>query len=81
MRSYDSIILILVGTGVVVSIAVWMYWISARLKAIERAVFTIVDNTNALREVINLLRSIDGNTSLLGGIRRAFGSRDRKKST
>jgi len=62
------------------ALVAWMVVLSARLRAIERAVQTIVANTNTLREMVDLLRSVNGNTSLLGGIRGVFGSTDRKRS-
>jgi hypothetical protein len=80
MLDPGSIVLYAVGVGAIVAIVAWMYWMSARLGAIERAVQSIEENTNSLREIVGLLRSVQGDTSLLGGIRGVFGSSDRKKS-
>jgi hypothetical protein len=75
----DTLLLSLCGLAIVGLVA-WMLTLAARLRAIERAVQSIVANTNTLREMVDLLRSVDGNTSLLGGIRGVFGSTDHKKS-
>jgi hypothetical protein len=64
----------------IVGIVGWMVSVAVRLRAIERALQSVVDNTNSLQEMVKLLRSVDGNTSLLGGIRGVFGSGDQKKS-
>jgi hypothetical protein len=67
------------GAVAILAAVAWMMVVSARLRAIERAVQSIVDNTNELREIVDLLRSVDGNTSVLGGIGNVFGANDRKK--
>jgi len=67
------------AAGAIVVVLAWVAWISARLFALQRAVRSIADNTRALREILALLQSIDRNTSLLGGIRGVFGSRDHKR--
>jgi hypothetical protein len=69
-----------VGGVAIIGLGAWMVTLWARLRAIERSVQAIVANTNTLREMVELLRSVDGNTSLLGGIRGVFGSTDHKKS-
>ena len=78
MNWNDTVLLALCGVAIVALVA-WMVILSARLKAIERAVQSIVTNTSTLREMIDLLRSVAGDTSLLGGIRGVFRSTDRKK--
>ena len=56
----------------------WMVLLSVRLANIERAVAAIADNTNSLRDLVALLKSVEGNTSLLGGIGSVFGSKRRR---
>ena len=72
---------LLLGLGgfAIVGVAAWMLLLSLRLRNIERAVQSIADNTDSLRALVELLRSVEGNTSLLGGIGSVFGSRGRKK--
>jgi len=79
MNLNDTVLVGFCGIAIV-GIVGWMVTVSARLRAIERALQPIVDNTGSLHEIVKLLRSVDGNTSLLGGIRGVFGSRDRNKS-
>ena len=77
--NWNDTALLSVGGLVVIGIAGWMILLTVRLRAIERAVQSIATNTNALREITTLLKSVDANTSLLGGIRGVFGSRDAKR--
>ncbi len=62
----------------IIGVVGWMVLLSVRLTNIERAVQSIADNTNALRDLVGLLKSVEGNTSLLGGIGNVFGSKGRK---
>jgi hypothetical protein len=80
MNLSDTVLFSLCGVAVV-GVVGWMIMLSLRLGAIERAVQSIATNTNALRELVELLRSLERNTSLLGGIRGVFGSKDHKKSS
>jgi hypothetical protein len=79
MYNSDPVVFYAVGAIALIAVVAWMYVILARLGALRRAVHAIADNTHALSEILDLLRSIDRNTSVLGGIRGVFGSRDRKK--
>ena len=79
MNWMDTVLVGLCGLALV-GIVGWMVAVSARLRAIERALQSVVDNTNSLRDIVKLLTSVDDNTSLLGGIRGVFGSRDHKKT-
>ncbi len=56
----------------------WMALLSARLSHIERAVVAIANNTKSLNDLVGLLRSVEGNTSLLGGIGSVFGTKGRE---
>jgi hypothetical protein len=78
MNRSDAVLYGLAALAIIAA-AGWMITIWVRLRALERAVLAIVKNTDALGEIVKLLRSVDGNTSLLGGIRGVFGARDPKK--
>lgn len=78
MNFSDAVLFAVCGLAAA-GIVGWMVLLTARLKAIERALQTVVDNTHALREIVRLLGSVDRNTSLLGGIGNVFGSKDRNK--
>ena len=75
----DTVLLGVCGIAILGLIA-WIVFLSARLRSIDRAVQSIESNTKTLREMVELLRSVDGNTSLLGGIRGVFGSADHKRA-
>lgn len=62
----------------VVGVLAWMVLLSVRLSNIERAVVAIAANTKSLNDLVGLLRSVEGNTSLLGGIGSVFGTKSRK---
>ncbi len=74
-----TVLLGLFGSAILVVVA-WMLFLAARLRSIERAVKSIEVNTNTLRDLVDLLRSVEGNTALLGGIRGVFGSKDHKRA-
>jgi hypothetical protein len=78
MNWNDAALFGVVGLAII-GVVGWMVLLSVRLKRIERAVQSIADNTNSLRDLVGLLKSVEGNTSLLGGIGSVFGSKDRKK--
>ncbi len=78
--NWNDPLLLGAGSVAITGLLAWMVAVWARLRAIERSVQAIVANTNTLPEMVELLRSVDGNTSLLGGIRGVFGSTDHKKS-
>jgi hypothetical protein len=78
MNRTDAILLGVCGIAIV-GIVGWMVLLSVRLRNIERAVQSIAANTNSLRDLVGLLKSVEGNTSLFGGIGSVFGSKDRKK--
>ncbi|HXQ31807.1 MAG TPA: hypothetical protein VN790_07580 [Steroidobacteraceae bacterium] len=80
MLGYDSTFIYAAAGGAIAVVVAWVIWISARLAALERAVHAIADNTSALRDILAHLESIDRSTSLLGGIRGVFGSKDHKKA-
>jgi hypothetical protein len=72
--SSSATLLFALGGLAIAAVAGWMVMLYARLRAIERAVASIAANTDSLREIVGLLRSVDGNTSLLGGLGRVFRS-------
>ena len=74
-----SLLLGLCGIAIIVIVA-WMVFLAAQLRSIERAVKSIEVSTGTLRDLVDLLRSVEGNTSLLGGIRGVFGSKDHKRA-
>ena len=59
----EDLMLFCLGLVAVIGTAMWMTRISQRLEAISRAVHFIVDNTNALREIRDVLALIEGNTA------------------
>jgi hypothetical protein len=78
MNSGEALLVGAAGLAII-GVVAWMLLLLRRLKNIERAVQSIVDNTHSLREIVDSLKSVDSNTSLLGGIGNVFGARDRKK--
>lgn len=78
--NWNGALLLGLGGAAIVGLIAWALVVAARLKAIERSVQSIADNTSTLREIGPLLKALESNTSLLGGIGSVFGSSDRKKS-
>lgn len=79
MSSSTALLIGLCGLALA-ALAGGMLLVYARLRAIERAVAAIAANSDALREIVGLLRSVDGNTSLLGGLGRVFRPGAQKRS-
>jgi hypothetical protein len=74
MNWTDAVVLGACGFAVI-GVVGWMVLLSVRLRNIERAVRSIADNTDSLRALVGLLKSVEANTSLLGGIGNVFGSK------
>ena len=61
--NWENLMLFGLGVVAIVGTIMWMIGISQRLETIERAVHFIVDNTNTVPEIRDVLRLIEGNTS------------------